>query len=356
MNPESPTPEAVEPQPRVPEPADASAIAGPGDAKAPLPDFLADAAQTAADGQSAAGEGEKKPAGAQLYDFRNPMLLSPTKMHRLTAHQEEFAQSMAARLSGHLRTEFTFKVTGIQTVAYQKLAQGWRGPLHLNLFKMEPLRGVAVLEISYHLGCCIVDRLMGGTGNVPPSEQEISEIEKVLLEQTVQLFIDEWSGQWAAIKALKAAPLGYENFGGFVQNIPLETIMLVIAFQAEFGECKGVVKVAVPYAAFEPLVSRLCQSSETLPGTLSGAPKPGESAVKWNRCFDDVCVRVTAGWEGLEMTAKEILALKVGDILPLASKAQQINVRVEDTLRFQGRPGSLAGQWAVQLTRIINPS
>jgi flagellar motor switch protein FliM len=64
---------------------------------------------------------------------------------------------------------------------------------------------------------------------------------------------------------------------------------------------------------------------------------------------------VTAEWDGLELTARQILALKVGDVLPLDSeRAQQVNVRVADLLRFQGRPGTLAGRWAVELTQAVN--
>jgi len=66
-------------------------------------------------------------------------------------------------------------------------------------------------------------------------------------------------------------------------------------------------------------------------------------------------VPVTAEWEGLEMTARQILALKVGDVLTLDSqRAQHISVRVADMLRFQGRPGTVAGQWAVELTQAVN--
>ena len=55
------------------------------------------------------------------------------------------------------------------------------------------------------------------------------------------------------------------------------------------------------------------------------------------------------------MTARQILALKVGDVLPLdLQRTQQINVRVADMLKFQGRPGTLAGQWAVELTQAVN--
>jgi flagellar motor switch protein FliM len=293
-----------------------------------------------------------KRAGAQSYDFRNPALLSPGQLHRLQAHQEEFTHSMAARLSAHLRSEFALKIAGLQTTAYQRLAQGWKGPSHLSLFKMEPLRGVALLDISYHLGMAMIDRLMGGSGNVTPTDQELSEIEKVLLEQTVQLFLNEWCAHWNHPKPLKPVLLGYENFGGFIQTIPLETMLFVVTFQAEFGEAKGLIQAAVPYASMEPLIRQHCQSADTV------APAPAATLaapVRWNPCFDDVPVPITAEWDGLEMTARQILALKVGDVLPLAARTQYVNVRVADTLRFQGRPGTLAGQWAVELTRVLKP-
>jgi len=296
-----------------------------------------------------------KKADLQTYDFRNPMLLSPSELRKLRLHQEEFVQSAAARLSIHLRSEFSLTLTGLETIAYQKLAKSWSHPSHLSLFKMEPLRGVSVLEVSAQLGLCMVDRQMGGPGQAPPTDQEISEIEKVLLEQTAQLFLEEWCGHWFTLKELKPVILGYESNGGFIQAIAPETIMLVISMEAGFAECKGQIQMGVPYAAMEPLIQRHCQGSQTLPASAQSTPPLPAAPWKWNSCFDDVCVQVTAEWEGLEMTARQILALKVGDILPLDPKRlQQINVRVADMLKFQGRPGTLAGQWAVELTQAVN--
>jgi flagellar motor switch protein FliM len=358
MNPESPTTESPEPHSfldaEVTKAEEAELVL-----KASLSSFLDDTTPPSivegnTDPANLLGA-DPKGQGAQAYDFRNPILLSPAKLHRLEAHQEEFSQSVAARFSAHLRSEFTLKVTGVRTIGYQKLAQGWKGPAHLNLFKMEPLRGVSILEISYHLGMSMVDRLMGGSGNVSPTDQEISEIEKVLLEQSVQLFLDEWCAHWANVKGLKPSLLGYENFGGFIQTIPLETIMLVVSLQAEFAECKGQIQIGVPYAAVDPLIRRLCQAAEPAATSTSPASGPAQAPLKWNACFDDVQVPVTAEWDGLEMTARQILALKIGDVLPLAGRAHQVNVRVADMLKFQGRPGTQAGQWAVQLTRKINP-
>src|ERR1700691_339518 len=112
---------------------------------------------------------EPKKNPVQPYDFRNPMLLAPGVLRKLRMHQEEFVNALAARLSLYLRLEFSLKLTGLQTVAYGKLAQSWSTPSHLTLFKVEPLRGVSILEIPPLLGLCIVDRLMGGPGQAAES-------------------------------------------------------------------------------------------------------------------------------------------------------------------------------------------
>jgi flagellar motor switch protein FliM len=295
-----------------------------------------------------------KTEGAQPYDFRNPMLLSARELRKLRIHQEEFVQSLAARLSIHLRSEFSLELTGLHTIAYQKMAAGWAFPVHLTLFKMEPLRGVSILEVTNHLGSCMVDRLMGGPGEAEPLAEETSEIEKVLLEQTVQLVLDEWCSHWMGIKDLKPSILGYENNGRFVQTAPAETIMLVISMKASFGECSGRMQFGFPFGSVEALIHHFSQGAETMAPATSPVTTPSPT-VKWNSCFDGVRVPVTAEWDGLELTAREVLALKVGDILPLDSQhAQQINIRLADSLKFQGRPGRTAGQWAVEITNTVN--
>lgn len=277
------------------------------------------------------------------------------EFEKLRAHQAEFVQSAATRLSLHLRLEFSLKLSGVKTISCRNLAKGWGRPAHLTLFKMEPLRGVAVLAIPSQLGLCMVDRLMGGPGHAPPTDQEMSEIEKVLLEQSVQLLLEEWCNHWSKVTELKPVILGYESNDGFIHTTPPETIMLVVGMEASCGECAGQIQMGFPYAAVDPIIRRFCKGAETTANPTLPAQPPPAAAWKWNKCFDDVRVPVTAEWEGLEMTARQILGLKVGDVLPLDLQgAQQIKVRVADRVKFQGRPGTLAGQWAVELTQVIN--
>jgi flagellar motor switch protein FliM len=268
-------------------------------------------------------------------------------------HQEEFANALAARLSVYLRLEVALKLTSLQTVAYSKLAKSWSNPSHLTLFKIEPLRGVSILETPPPLGLAIVDRLMGGPGQPPESVREMSEIESALLDQAVQLILGEWCSQWARLKDLKPVLLGCETNGKFVQTALPETMMLVIALEVHIGTCAERLQIGIPYTSLEALIRQLAKSSDTAPEAL---PQPTTKApCKWNPCFDDVRIPLVAEWQGIELTAREVLALKVGDVLQIdAQCAQNVKVRLADNTKFNGRLGTVAGNWAVELTQVIN--
>jgi flagellar motor switch protein FliM len=292
-------------------------------------------------------------AVAQPHDFRNSSLLSSRQMRKLRAHETQFLNAMEARVALFLRSEFPLKLAGIEIVSYQKLTAGWQGPTHLILFKTEPLRGVSVLEIPLRLGLTIVDRLMGGAGRLELAAREMSEIEKALLDQIVQIILEEWCNNWAAVKPLKPAVLGCESSGRFMQTAPAQTNMLVLAIDARSGDCAGQIKLAFPYSALEPCLRQLCGGSE--PAAETTAPA-APAAVKWNRCLDDVALPLTAEWQGLEVSARDVLHLKVGDVLPISSQtAQQVSLRLGDVSKFSGRLGTVAGQWAVELTQAVKP-
>jgi flagellar motor switch protein FliM len=313
---------------------------------------LAAAAAAAPQPAESAPEAPVAPA-FQAHDFRQSSLLSARQMRKLRAHEAQFLNAMESRVALFLRTEFPLKLAGIEIATFQKLVEGWAGPTHLVLFKAEPLRGVSVLEIPLNLGLTIVDRLMGGPGRAEPITREVSEIEKALLDQIVQIVLEEWCNNWAVVKPLKASMLGCESSGRYLQTAPPQTNMLTLAIDARLGECAGQIKLAVPYAAMEPSLRQLCGAAESsfaeTPAPLAAAPP------KWNRCLDDVALPVTAEWQGLELSAREVLHLKVGDVLQVSPQlAGKVRLRLGEQSKFNGRLGTVAGHWAVELTQAIN--
>jgi flagellar motor switch protein FliM len=302
---------------------------------------------------AAAGKRERhKQENIQPYDFRQPAFLAPGELRKLRLRHEEFIRSLAARLSIYLRLEFSLQMSKLQTISYQKFAEGLGSPTHLTLFKAEPLKGICLLDIPPRLGLAIVDRLLGGAAQSYNTSRELTEIETALLDRAVQIILNEWCNHWQVFQDLRPALLGHENNGRFLQTAPHDTVMLCLSMETRVGDCMEQMQLAFPHYTLEPIVKHLAAlgaAEREFPST--NAP----TQVRWNPEMDDVAVTVTADWNGLQLTARELAALKPGDTVLLDPElAGQVRVRIAAAPKFQGRLGTRAGKWAVELQQTLN--
>jgi flagellar motor switch protein FliM len=287
----------------------------------------------------------------QPYDFRQPVFLSAGELRKLRLRQEDFTRSLAARLSIYLRLDFLLQMSRLQTLTYQKFVEMLQNPTHLTLFKAEPLRGVCVLDIPPQLGVTIVDRLLGGTAHQINLERDLSDIEAALLDQAVQIILNEWCNQWANLRELRPVVLGHETNARFLQTSSHDTVMLVLALEAKIGDCQDTIQMGFPCYMLEPLMRQL---SASIDGNSKDPNAINAGNIRWNDALDDVSVQVTAEWTGLEMSARQLTRLQVGDVLQLDGDfANQVRICLADTPKFSGRLGSVDKKWAVELTHAI---
>lgn len=287
----------------------------------------------------------------QPYDFRHPVFLSPSELRRLRLRHEDFIRALAARLSLHLRIEFSLQMSKLQTVLFRKFTEGLPNPTYLSLFKADPLPGICILEINPRLALTMVDRLLGGPAHSVNATHDFTEIELALMEQAVQVVLSEWCTHWRGVQDLRPVTLGHETNGQFIQTAAHDTVMLILSMEARVGDCMETMQLAFPYYTLEPLIRTLNQMLESAVGQ---APGSGRAAPKWNPQFDDVRVPVTAAWPDLELAAREVASLRVGDILELSPAClEKVSVRLADTPRFRGRLGTRGKHWAVELTETL---
>ena len=289
----------------------------------------------------------------QPYDFRQPVFLSPTELRRLRIRNEEFIRALSARLSIYMRLEFTLQMSRLDTVPYLKFTTSLPDPTHLSLFKVEPLRGIGILDIHPRLGLTIVDRLLGGPAQSITANHEFSEIEMALLDQAVQHILGEWCSQWSGVQELHPVLLGHETNGQYLHTSPHDTILLVLTLEAKLGDCVEKIRIALPCSTLEPLIRKSSAAADH----TTEAPPPVAANLKWNRHFDEVPVPVTALWDDLVLTARDIVNLKPGDILPLDPRSvRQVKLRLADLAKFEGHLGTTGGKWAVAVTSVVKPA
>ncbi len=293
---------------------------------------------------------QHKAEDIQPFDFRQPAFLAPSEMRKIRLRFEDFIRTLAANLSTYLRVEFGLRMSKLQTMSYQKLAETLPNPTHLTLFKAEPLKGICLMDLPPRLGLTIVDRLLGGPGHSVTVNRDLSDIESALLDEVVTLILKDWCVQWEGLQELTPVALGHETTPRFLHTSAHDTIMLVLAMEAAIGDCVEEVQMAFPYFTIEPLVRQLSlvtAPEKELSTKLDGRPR-------WNKDYSDIPIPVTAEWQGLELTLRTLAGLKIGDQLMLQPECfDQVVINLARTRKFGGRLGTRAQNWAVEITEIF---
>jgi flagellar motor switch protein FliM len=286
----------------------------------------------------------------QRHDFRQPAFLARDEMRRLRSCHEEFVRAVASRLSVYLRVDVALQFSKLDAMTYQDLTRSIAAPAHVTLFKAEPLQGVCLLDVPPKLGLTIVERLLGGSAGSSNESRELTEIETALLDQTLQIICAEWCGQWRACRELKPTLLGHENNARFLQTSPRDTVMVCVSLEARIGDCVEQMRLAFPHHTLEPLVKYLATLATIQPQSSAAVPGP----VRWNAELNEISVGLTANWNGVQMTAREIASLKSGDVVLLDPQlTQELELRLASVPKFHGRLGTRGAKWAVEVTKTL---
>lgn len=292
------------------------------------------------------------PAGRRVerYNFREPVFISEAELRRLQARQEDFVRYLATRLSLHLRMEFGLKMTGLAAVPYTQFTGSLANPVHLALFKMEPLTGVGILGIDPRLALTLADRLLGGRGGAVKAGRDLTEIEVALIEGIMAIILEEWCAQWKTVQELRPSVISHETSGRFLQTSPRDAAVIALSLEASFGDCVGALQLGVPCSTLDPVLKKMSAGR-----AREDAANATDRVVAWQPAYDHIAVPVRAEWPALEFALRELASLRVGDVIEL-SPALFGNTRVlfNGVAKFTGTIGLDADRVAVQLTRKLS--
>jgi flagellar motor switch protein FliM len=235
----------------------------------------------------------------------------------------------------------------LTTVTYSKFCESLPSPTHLSLFKVEPLVGVGILDINPRLALTIADRLLGGRGHSVKAERYLTEIEIALIEDVILLLLEEWCAQWKTDQELRPVIIGHENNGRFLQTSPKDAIVLALTLETNFGDCSEQIQIGVPYYTIEPVVKRM-QARRQKDTAVATTVKRAE----WQPAYDRIVIPLRAEWNAMELSVREIAALRVGDVIEMpASICHETRVLLSGAPKFIGTVGLDTDRVAIQLTR-----
>ncbi len=303
-------------------------------------------------------EVEAEPSRAErivnTYDFRHPARVSKDQLRTLQNLHDNFARLMSATFSTLQRSIIEVTLVSVDQITYSEFIMSLSSPSCTYVFRMEPLDGVSVVDFSQSVVFSFVDRLFGGRGSSISSEREITWIEKSVMNNIINRTLRDLERTWERIIPLECNVEMLETNPEFVQVVPASETVVLISFELKSDNVNGLINLCYPYITLEPIALRL--GGQNLVSAAKEVPK--EELLKNRKRIElfDSTVKTVLG--EATVTVRDLTEMKIGDVLMLNARVHEdIEIYVENELKFYGRPGNLGKYRAVEIiNRLIDQS
>jgi flagellar motor switch protein FliM len=293
-------------------------------------------------------EGEQVPRGTvRPYDLFAEDRLSGRRFSTLDLVHERFVKRLGVTLARLVGVTPTITLGTLETIRFAVFRNRLPTGACLQLFTMAPLRGQALLAISAPLAFGLVDRVFGGPGRLPETLEgrEYSTLELQTLQRVGSRVLADLGEAWTPVQRVDCTFVRVEPNPAYLTVAAPADAVVTVEVACDLGVGPASIIVALPYAMLEPLRDRL-GAAEITPAT--GTDREWVKTVSAAVRQADVTVSAELG--NHEISARELLRLRVGDVLPLGARDDDpVTLRVENVRVMTGLAGVSRGQNAVRV-------
>lgn len=287
----------------------------------------------------------------KLYDFRRPDRFSKEHIRAIQNIHETFARVTASSLSSYLRSSTTVSLSSIEQVVYDEYVHQLANPTLVNLVELQPLAGRIVVEMNMNLGMAMLDRMMGGTGQVLPRRNELTDIEMALLRSLGGTVSAGLKDGWTAVADLQPVLVETVLNADLVQAALPGDIAALLLFEIHTLGMSGTISICVPHPVIEPLMDRL--NTQAWFSSTSRKSGSEDDRLKLSDGIRGAQLPITVELGSTTISVGELLEIREGDVIRLDRGVEgELPILAGKRARFMGRPGTLGGNRAIQVTGV----
>jgi len=295
---------------------------------------------------------EYDPSVAIRYDLTSQERIIRGRMPTLEMTNEKFARMFRATLSSLLRKVVSVSALSIDTIKYGDFLKTLPVPTSLHLFRIDPLRGNAIIVVESKVIFTLVDIVFGGSGRngFKVEGREFTAIENNLIKKVVLSALLDLEKAWKALLDVKMTYQRSEVNPQFAHIVPLTDVVVVVNFEIEMDYSSGIVSLCIPYSTLEPIREKLQAGFQS---DHLDVDKEWEKRLKEELMSSGLELIARLGRS--QLLTRDVRDLKIGDVILLDQYASDpIDIYVEGTLKFRGYPGVCRGNQALQIKHLIS--
>jgi len=298
--------------------------------------------------EPAPGEAPAPRDGIRPYDIGRQERIVRGRMPALEQVNERFARLLRVALSDFSRRNTEIAAGPVRVMKYAELVRNLVLPTNLNLVRLKPLRGMALMVLEPTLVFQMVDQLFGGQGKLTRVEgREFTPTEMRIIRRMLELVFDCYRRAWEPLFALECEYVRSELNTQFVSIAMPAEIVVVSSFSIDQGSGNGDFHVCMPYAMLEPIREVIYNAVQA---------DRGEGDSRWmamlTRHVHDAQVELSANLTSTAVTLRQLLTLQVGDVIAVDLEPS-ITADVDGVPVMRCSYGVVDGQYALKVERPV---
>ncbi|SEQ62663.1 flagellar motor switch protein FliM [Solimonas aquatica] len=289
------------------------------------------------------------PGEARNFDFATQDRIIRGRMPTLEMVNERFARLYRISLFNMLRRTPELTVVGIETMKFSEYTHSLFVPTSLNMVRVKPLRGTALVVLEPRLVFTVVDNFFGGDGRIYTKIEgrEFTPTEMRVIQLLLRQAFADLQEAWSPVMRLDYEYVNSEVNPHFANIVSPTEIVVACKFKIELEGGGGQLHVTFPYSMLEPIRDLLDAGIQSDRGD-----KDERWAVALREQLKDTEVDVSAELVRTTISLRQLTQLKPGDVLPV-TLPRQIDLQVEGMPLMRGSFGIANGHNALRIHEVI---
>jgi flagellar motor switch protein FliM len=288
----------------------------------------------------------------QAYDFSKKSLPVHLRLPALGMINERFINLVNDSLSTSVGSVIDVSVSEIDSVKFGDFCRSLPVPASLNIFKMEPLRGFALLVFEGWLVFAFVDAIFGGkcARHVKLEGKSFTAIEGKIISKIVNIVLGDLQKAWSDAHEVQMSWVRSAVDSQFVGIAKPNDMIVATKFNVNIGSFTGGMTICVPYVMIEPIRKKLRDNYQG---------EKVEIDQTWRRHIESKIQELTINLKctlgTLKLTGRELLEMKTDDVFMMDQKTDDpVVVSIGNLTKFRGYLGSTNNKKAVKISERIN--
>lgn len=288
------------------------------------------------------------PDNVRPYDLTSREHLVQTRLPVLEIITQKFSQHFRISLYDFVKVPCEITPVPLRIMKYADFMRGVTAPANINLIRIAPLAGHALVIIDPNLIFLMVDNLFGGRGRFHKDGEprEFTPTEQRIIQRLMAEVIDCQGRSWQMVHPINFEYVRSESYKQYLNICTPDDMLVINTMSIKMGETVGELIICFPFTSLEPIRDIL---------SVTTRQEREVADRSWTKLMTSQVqaaeVTLAADLGTATMALRHVLNMQVGDFFPI-EVPESIQARADSTPLIECGFGVSNGRYALRVEHI----